>query len=61
MRKTQLFLRRLLPLLLTFCTMLTCCRLPVDAFAFTPPFTIQSESGIILNLDTNTVVYEKKR
>lgn len=59
MRKTQLFLRRLLPLLLTFCTMLTCCRLPVDAFAFTPPFTIQSESGIILNLDTNTVVYEK--
>lgn len=59
MRKTQLFLRRFLPLFLTFCTMLSYCCLPVDAFAFTPPFTIQSESGIILNLDTNTVVYEK--
>lgn len=59
MRKIQPFLRRLLPLLLTFCTMLTFCSLPTNAFAFTPPFTIQSESSIILNLDTNTVIYEK--
>ena len=33
--------------------------LTADAYAFTPPFTIKSESGIVLNLDSDTVVYEK--
>lgn len=36
-----------------------CSTISANAFAFTPPFTINSESGIILNLDTNTVIYEK--
>jgi D-alanyl-D-alanine carboxypeptidase (penicillin-binding protein 5/6) len=46
-------------LLLTFGILLSFCSLPAKAFAFTPPFTIQSESGIVLNLDTNMIIYEK--
>ena len=59
MRKKWNILQRLLPLLLTFGILLSFCSLPAKAFAFTPPFTIQSESGIVLNLDTNMIIYEK--
>ena len=59
MRKKWNILQRLLPLLLTFGILLSFCNLPAKAFAFTPPFTIQSESGIVLNLDTNMIIYEK--
>ena len=31
----------------------------VNAITFTPPFDIKSESAILINLDTNSVVYEK--
>lgn len=40
-------------------SLLVPCSLSADAYAFTPPFTIESESGIVLNLDSDTVVYEK--
>ncbi|MDD6270209.1 MAG: D-alanyl-D-alanine carboxypeptidase [Oscillospiraceae bacterium] len=35
------------------------CSLTADAYAFTPPFTINSKAGIVMNLDSGTVVYEK--
>lgn len=35
------------------------CSMTADAYAFTPPFTINSASGIVVNLDSDTVIYEK--
>ena len=30
-----------------------------NAITFTPPFDIKSESAVLINLDTNSVIYEK--
>lgn len=35
------------------------CSLKAEAYTFTPPFTIKSNAGIIMNLDSGTVIYEK--
>ena len=35
------------------------CTMEADAYAFTPPFTINSQSGIVMNLDSDTIIYEK--
>ena len=35
------------------------CNMTAEGYAFTPPFTIESQSGIVLNMDSNTVIYEK--
>lgn len=35
------------------------CQLKADAYTFTPPFTIKSNAGIVMNLDSGTVIYEK--
>lgn len=35
------------------------CSMSADAYAFTPPFTINSASGIVVNLDSDTIIYEK--
>lgn len=59
MRKKRHIIRHIFTLLLALFTLLSCCSIPAEAFAFTPPFTINSEAGIILNLDTDTIVYEK--
>ncbi len=39
--------------------MLLPCSISAEAYAFTPPFTINSSSGIVINLDSDTVIYEK--
>ncbi len=55
--------RRLTAVLTACAAMLTVilCIAPVeaDAYAFTPPFTINSQAGIIVNMDSGTVIYEK--
>ena len=33
--------------------------LKTNAITFTPPFDIKSESAVLINLDTNSVIYEK--
>ncbi len=35
------------------------CSIEADAYAFTPPFTINSQSGVVMNLDSDTIIYEK--
>lgn len=35
------------------------CSMSADAYTFTPPFTINSNAGIVMNLDSGTVIYEK--
>ncbi len=35
------------------------CSVTADAYAFTPPFTIHSTSGIVVNMDADTIIYEK--
>lgn len=39
--------------------MLVSCPLSAEAYTFTPPFTINSNAGIVMNLDSGTVIYEK--
>ena len=43
--------------LLTVLVMLPC--MTVDAIQFTPPFELNSQAGILVNLDTNTVIFQK--
>lgn len=40
-------------------SMIIPCSLKADAYTFTPPFTINSSAGIVMNLDSGTVIYEK--
>ncbi len=56
-------LRRLAAALTALAASLTVvlCLTPLkaDAYAFTPPFTINSKSGVVVNMDSGTIIYEK--
>ncbi|MBQ8725277.1 MAG: hypothetical protein IJY74_06395 [Oscillospiraceae bacterium] len=60
MKKT---LRRLLLSAVTIISLISSLALPcsieAEAYTFTPPFTINSQSGIVMNLDSDTIIYEK--
>lgn len=53
--------RCLLPVLILtmLSVMILPCSLSADAYTFTPPFTIKSNAGMVMNLDSGTVIYEK--
>ncbi len=53
--------RCLIPLVLLLSILSTTLQgsISADAYAFTPPFTIESQSGMVMNLDSGTIIYEK--
>ncbi len=57
----KIFRKTVLPILILsmILSMIIPSSINADAYTFTPPFTINSSAGIIMNLDSDTVIYEK--
>ncbi|MBQ8825113.1 MAG: D-alanyl-D-alanine carboxypeptidase [Ruminococcus sp.] len=59
MGKCKTLTKQFLIFFLVIISLMPCLNIHAKAYSFTPPFTIKSDAGIVMNLNTQSIIYEK--